>query len=168
MSDIWGMLVKRKTLMVPGKKTSNETSQTAAPSAPPAPAPVPTVAPAPVSKPQKVRKTKSRRAKKAQQATQINLADFRLVTSSDAVGIHITTLYQNQTIHRFSLLRPDYQMWQKMLPDQKYMFVRTRTNNTAFDNNTNLIHLVAITTCQILDNLFAESQRAQQAQARRL
>lgn len=153
--DIW-VAKKKKMLMIPGgKKTANETAKTTAP-----PTPVPTVAPAPVE-PQKVRKTKPHNVKKVKQAP-LNLADFRLLTSGDAVGIHIITMYQNQPIHRFSLLRPDYLLWQRMNLDQRYMFIRTRMNGNAFANNNALINAVVATTCQILDNIFAQAKRQQQ------
>src|SRR5665647_538823 len=38
-----------------------------------------------------------------QQAPQLQLSDFRLQTTADNIGIHITTTYLNNPIHRFTL-----------------------------------------------------------------
>jgi hypothetical protein len=104
--------------------------------------------------------------KSIQQAPQYNLADFKLATTGDNVGIQIFVTYQNQPIYKFTLPRTDYVAWHRSQPQQKYEYVRIRVTPASFGNDENLIHQVILTICNILNTLFDNAVR-QQAQAQR-
>jgi len=99
-----------------------------------------------------------------QQAPQLQLSDFKLQTSVDNIGIHITTTYLGNAIHRFTLPVEEYAGWQSMTMQQKHMYVRARTFVNAFGNDLRIIQTVVQSTIQVLDNLFARAQAAKQAQ----
>ena len=101
-----------------------------------------------------------------QQAPQLQLSDFRLQTTVDNIGIHITTTYLGNAIHRFTLPVAEYAGWQRANPQRKYVYVQARTVDSAFFGDLMIINLVVTTTIQILDNIFARAQ-AQQQQAQR-
>jgi len=100
-----------------------------------------------------------------QQAPQ--LSDFRLATTGDTTGVHITAMYRDSPVHQFSLLRTDYALWQRMTQQQKYDYVRVRTNTNSFGNDVNIINAVIIGTINVLNNIFAQAAQAQQAQTHR-
>jgi len=131
-NNILGLLLKKKkanTLSVPTKPTKTATT-TSAPNNTASSKPK-TVKYAKV----KVKKVKSQPVQQQQtqpvQSTQlvqkaINLADFKLATSGDAVGIQVHVLYQNQPIYKFTLPRTDYVAWHRFSPQLKYDYVRIR------------------------------------------
>jgi hypothetical protein len=98
------------------------------------------------------------------QKPQFNMQDINLATTGDASGVHIHTLHQGNPVHKFSLLRSDYTLWNRMSPDQKYAYVKLRIDHSTFGHDMNIIHAIILTTCQILNTLFAQAQ-AQQAHA---
>jgi hypothetical protein len=172
-NNIWGLLSKKKkanTLSIPNTPTKTATTTTAPANT--ASSTPKTVKPAKV----KVKKVKPQQVQQQQtqpvQSTQllqkaINLADFKLATSGDTVGIHIHVLYQDQPIHQFLLPCTDYVAWHRFQPQQKYDYMRMRVAPASFGNDVNLIHQVILTICNILDTLFDNAVRAQQAQAQR-
>lgn len=102
-----------------------------------------------------------------QQAPQLQLSDFRLQTSVDNIGIHITTTYLNNPIHRFTLPVCEYGKWQSMTAQHKHMYVQARTFVNAFGNDLMIIQTVIQSMIQVLDNIFAKAQ-AQQAQREKM
>src|SRR5665647_2097676 len=106
----------------------------------------------------------SKATTRPQQTPQLQLSDFKLQTSVDNIGIHITTTYLGNAIHRFTLPVADYAGWQRMTTQQKHMYVRARTFVNAFGNDLRIIQTVIQSTIQVLDNLFARAQAAKQAQ----
>jgi|GEM_PF-5777633 len=112
----------------------------------------------------KVHKAIAKPQQAPQQTPQLQLSDFKLQTSVDNIGIHITTTYLGNAIHRFTLPVADYAGWQRMTMQQKHMYVRARTFVNAFGNDLRIIQTVIQSTIQVLDNLFARAQAAKQAQ----
>ena len=108
------------------------------------------------------------KAQEAQQQPQqeLQLSHFRLQTTVDNIGIHITTTYLGNAIHRFTLPVAEYAGWQRANPQRKYVYVQARTVVSAFFGDLRITNSVVTTTIQILDNLFARAQ-AQQQQAQR-
>jgi len=76
-------------------------------------------------------------------------------------------MYRDSPVHQFSLLRTDYALWQRMTQQQKYDYVRVRTNTNSFGNDVNIINAVIIGTINVLNNIFAQAAQAQQAQTHR-
>lgn len=158
-SDIWSALSKKKkgqAVTIPEKKTNNTTSsaQTATTTtAQPKPIKPPRV------KPHKVQKHKAQKMN-AQPQQQPLLSDFRLATTGDSTGVHIAVLYRDRPVHQFSLLRADYGLWQRLTPQQKYDYVRIRTNTNVFNNDMNIINAVINGTINVLNTLFAQAQQA--------
>jgi hypothetical protein len=97
-----------------------------------------------------------------QQASQLQLSDFRLQTTADNIGIHITTTYLGNAIHRFTLPVAEYAGWQRANPQRKYVYVQARTVVSAFFGDLRITNSVVTKTIQILDNLFARVQAQQQ------
>jgi hypothetical protein len=95
------------------------------------------------------------------------LSDYNLAVGGDASGLHITVTYQNKPIYKFSLLRSDYDLWQRMTPDQKYFYIQTKLHDGVFGNNTNLIHAVVGGICHILNRIFADAARIRAHKAQR-
>ena len=100
------------------------------------------------------------------QTPQLQISDFKLQTSVDNIGIHITTMYLGNAIHRFTLPVAEYGKWQSMTAQHKHMYVQARTFVNAFGNDLMIIQTVIQSTIQVLNNLFAKAQ-AQQQQAQR-
>jgi hypothetical protein len=171
-NDIWGLLGKKKStnsLTIPSKKTNNTAS------APTANASTTTVqaktVEAPKVRPHKVKKHRPQKhihqQQVQQEAMKPQLSDYRLATTGDQTGVHIATIYRDTPVHQFSLLRTDYALWQRMTPQQKYDFVRIRTNANAFGNDMSIVNAVIIGTVNVLNNIFAEAARIRTQQAHR-
>lgn len=105
---------------------------------------------------------------KVQQKPQFDMQDINLATTGDQTGVHVHALHNGNPIHKFSLLRSDYALWNRMSPDQKYAYVQARINHAVFGHDMQIVNAIIITTCQILNTLFAQAaqQQAQQAHKR--
>ena len=85
--------------------------------------------------------------------------DFKFLTSVDQAGVSILTDFRGKSIHKFLLPGTDYALFVGLNPQQKYNYVQVRVRPNAFWNNMQLVHQVILTICNILDTLFAETQR---------
>jgi hypothetical protein len=158
-NNIWRTLKKKGTVTIPTKSTKNTAKTTAT-----AITATTTAKSKPVKvKPPKVKphKVQHHQAQPQQQAMQPQLSDYRLATTGDSTGVHITVLYRDSPVHQFSLLRTDYATWQRLDSQGKYAYVRIRTNANAFNNDMNNINAVINGTINVLNTLFAQARQAQ-------
>jgi hypothetical protein len=165
LNDIWGLLSKKKkssTLSISVKPTQTVEPTNTAPTATPQAKPVKPIKMK--AKPHKVKKVQVQQASQAkvkvqqtQQVQKYNLADIKLATNADALGIHIFVLYQNQPVHQITLLKIHYVLWNQASPQTKYNFIKSQINPVVFGNDANLVHQVVLTACNILNTLFAEA-----------
>jgi hypothetical protein len=167
--DIWSNHSKKKsttnTLTIPTKKTtSNNTLAEAATANTTVQA---KKVKAPKVKPNKTPKTQVQKHSH-QQDTEPQLSDYNLSVGGDANGIYITVTYRNQPIYKFTLLKQDFDSWQRMDSNMRLRYIRVRVIGSAFNNDIRIIQPVIIAIYQILTNIFTEAQRmkAQQAQKR--
>ena len=143
---------KSTTVTIPTKKSSSKQNDKAKPVK---------ITTRPVkAKTIKAPKVEAHKIQKAQQSQQPQLGDIKLATTGDASGVHIHTLHQGNPVHKFSLFRSDYALWNKMHPQQKYDYVKLRIDHAVFDHDMNIIHVIIITTCKILNILFAQATKA--------
>jgi hypothetical protein len=163
-NKIWLDLRKkeRNRLSIPSNQTKKALT-TSTPTSTSSASPKTTVAQKPVKvKPHKVKKVKAKaqvqQVQQTQKQPQYDLSDFSLSTNADANNIHITTMYQGQDVHAFTLPSIEYANWQRANFQQKYVYVLSKTNLIAFNNDFRMIQPVIIKTIQILDALFARSQ----------
>lgn len=114
------------------------------------------------------RKPKAKKPKvKAPQAPQMDLNLFQVQQRADNFGIQITITHQGVPVHVFMLPVVEYQLWQTMVPEQKFAFVRSRTNAGVFENNRTVVNLVIRATINVLDTIFARARARAQAQVQR-
>lgn len=76
-------------------------------------------------------------------------------------------MFAGHHIHAFVLSAPEYQMWQTMAADQKFAYVRSRTNPRVFDNNRRIVGLVVQETINVLDSIFEKARAQAQVLAKR-
>jgi hypothetical protein len=148
-NDIWGLLPKKRknSLTIPGKKTTPATSSATSKT---------------TDKTVKVKAVKPKKVKTQFQQTQQpqnQLSDFRLQTSVDNVGIHITTTYLGTPIHQFTLPVAQYSNWQITNPQIKYNYVQSKTFANAFFGDLRLVQAVIQATINVIDNLFSRAQQ---------
>lgn len=158
--DYFRNMKKSKSITIPAKKVTKQVAPKTKPK---------TKAQKVTAKVQaKAHRTTTKAPQEAPQPQQeLQLSDFRLQTTVDNIGIHVTTTYLGNAIHRFTLPVAEFGKWQSMAVQRKQAYVQVRTFVNAFGNDLRIIQTVIQSTIQVLNNLFAKAQ-AQQQQAQRL
>jgi hypothetical protein len=105
-----------------------------------------------IVKPAKVKPVK---AKPVSRATQIDVSQMQIQPRADKSGIYITVTYVGHPIHIFVLSAPEYSTWRCMAPDQKILFVQSKTNHGVFANNQQFLNMVIRATINLLDTIFS-------------